>query len=56
MFPNLEALLRLAGSVPIEAHDESAVSDRRSLSERSMAMLNGRVIEEEVVSAQPLPA
>ncbi len=40
VFPNPEALLRLAGSVLIEAHDEWAVSDRRYLSESSMAMLN----------------
>jgi transposase-like protein len=56
VFPNPEALLRLAGSVLIEAHDEWAVSDRRYLSERSMATLDRRVIEEEVVSAQLLPA
>ena len=56
VFPNPEALLRLAGSVLIEAHDEWAVSDRRYLSERSMALLNERVIEEEVVTAQLLPA
>lgn len=56
VFPNPEALLRLAGSVLIEAHDEWAVSDRRYLSESSMALLNRRVIEEEVVTAQLLPA
>jgi transposase-like protein len=56
VFPNPEALLRLAGSVLIEAHDEWAVSDRRYLSERSMDLLNRRVIEEEVVTTQLLPA
>ena len=56
VFPNPEALLRLAGSVLIEAHDEWAVSDRRYLSESSMAMLNRPPLEEEVVSAQLLPA
>jgi transposase-like protein len=56
VFPNPEALLRLAGSVLIEAHDEWAVSDRRYLSEGSMALLNARVIDEEVVTAQLLPA
>lgn len=56
VFPNPEALLRLAGSVLIEAHDEWAVSDRRYLSEGSMALLGARVIEEEVVTAQLLPA
>lgn len=56
VFPNPEALLRLAGSVLIEAHDEWAVSDRRYLSENSMAMLNRLVFDEEVVTAQLLPA
>jgi len=39
VFPNPEALLRLAGSVLIEQHDEWAASDRRHFSERSMALL-----------------
>lgn len=39
MFPNPAALLRLAGSVLIEQHDEWAASDRRYFSERSMALL-----------------
>ena len=56
VFPNPEALLRLAGSVLIEAHDEWAVSDRRYLSESSMAMLDARSPAEEVVTAQLLPA
>ena len=56
VFPNPEALLRLAGSVLIEAHDEWAVSDRRYLSESSMAMLDATPPAEEVVTAQLLPA
>jgi putative transposase len=39
VFPNPEALLRLAGSVLVEAHDEWQVGERRYLSEGSMALL-----------------
>jgi putative transposase len=39
IFPNDQALLRLAACVLIEAHDEWQVSDRRYLSEGSMALL-----------------
>jgi transposase-like protein len=39
VFPNPAALLRLAGAVLVEAHDEWAATDRRYLSERSMATL-----------------
>ena len=40
VFPNPEALLRLAGAVLVEAHDEWQVSDRRYLAEGSMALLD----------------
>jgi putative transposase len=39
IFPNDQALLRLSACVLIEAHDEWQVSDRRYLSEGSMALL-----------------
>jgi transposase-like protein len=39
VFPNPAALLRLAGAVLVEAHDEWAATDRRYLSEGSMAQL-----------------
>ena len=40
VFPNPAALLRLAGSVLVETHDEWQVSDRRYLSQGSMALPN----------------
>jgi putative transposase len=40
VFPNPEALLRLAGSVLVEAHDEWQVADKRYLSEATLALLN----------------
>ena len=43
VFPNPEALLRLAGSVLIEQHDEWAAADRRYFSEASMAALTSDV-------------
>jgi putative transposase len=39
VFPNPEALLRLAGAVLVEAHDEWQSGERRYLSEGSMALL-----------------
>jgi transposase-like protein len=53
-FPNPEALLRLAGAVLVEAHDEWQVSDRRYLSESSMALLTKAT--REVAPAQLMPA
>lgn len=41
VFPNPEALLRLAGAVLVEQHDEWAAADRRYFSEQSMAQLIG---------------
>ena len=40
VFPNPEALLRLAGAVLVEAHDEWQATDRRYLSEATMALLH----------------
>jgi putative transposase len=45
VFPNPAALLRLAGAVLAEQHDEWAVSDRRHLSEGSMAALTATTSE-----------
>ncbi|GAA4081742.1 transposase-like protein [Nocardioides kongjuensis] len=42
VFPNPEALLRLAGAVLVEAHDEWQVTaERRYLSEHSMELITG---------------
>ena len=42
VFPNPAALLRLAGCVLIEVHDEWQVSERRYLSEGSMALIDAQ--------------
>jgi putative transposase len=54
VFPNPDALLRLAGAVLVQAHDEWQVSDRRYLSEGSMALLTQTT--REVAPAQLMPA
>jgi putative transposase len=40
IFPNEAAVLRLAGAVLLEVHDEWAIAERRYLAEGSMAMLD----------------
>ena len=40
VFGNPAALLRSAGSVLVEAHNEWQVADKRSLSEAAVALLN----------------
>jgi putative transposase len=56
VFPNPEALLRLAGAVLVEAHDEWQVSDRRYLSEASMALLSATTVEEVVAPRELISA
>ena len=58
VFPNPEALLRLAGAVLVEQHDEWAAADRRYFSERSMTLVTtsstdneGQVTTPELMSA-----
>ena len=41
IFPNEAAVLRLAGAVLLEVHDEWAIAERRYLAEGSMALLDG---------------
>lgn len=52
VFPNPQALLRLAGSVLIEQHDEWQVGDRRYLSEQSMALIGATTETKEVATPE----
>jgi len=54
--PPPPALLRLAGAVLVEAHDEWQTSDRRYLAEDSMALLTAPANEDTVASAELLTA
>ena len=54
VFPNPAALLRLAGAVLVEAHDEWQVSERRYLSESSMALLDTPPAEPKEVATPAL--
>jgi putative transposase len=56
VFPNPEALLRLAGAVLVEAHDEWQTSDRRYLSEATMALLAPPTPQEGVATPQLMTA
>ncbi|SDR95858.1 Transposase (or an inactivated derivative) [Jiangella sp. DSM 45060] len=57
VFPNPAALLRLAGSVLVEAHDEWQVTaERRYLSETSMALLNAPATNKEVAKPELMTA
>ena len=52
IFPNDAAVIRLVGAVLADLHDEWQVSDRRYLSESSMALLNP-ISDTEPVAAIP---
>ena len=52
VFPNPQALLRLAGCVLIEVHDEWQIAERRYLSEGSMALIDAQPDQQEVVTPE----
>ena len=54
VFPNPDALLRLAGAVLVEAHDEWQTSDRRYLAEDYMALLTAAVTDNDTVASAEL--
>jgi putative transposase len=56
VFPNPEALLRLAGAVLVEAHDEWQATDRRYLSEATMAQLTSPLPQEGVATPELMTA
>jgi putative transposase len=56
VFPNAEALLRLAGAVLVEAHDEWQTGDRRYLAEATMALLTAATPRSEVAHPELIPA
>jgi putative transposase len=56
VFPNPEALLRLAGAVLVEAHDEWQTTDRRYLSEATMALLTEPAPQEGVATPELMTA
>ncbi len=56
VFPNPAALLRLAVAVPVEAHDEWQATDRRYLSEATMALLATPATKEKVAPSELMTA
>jgi putative transposase len=56
VFPNPEALLRLAGAVLVEAHDEWQTTDRRYLAEATMALLVNPPPQEGVATPELMTA
>jgi putative transposase len=56
VFPNPEALLRLAGAVLVEAHDEWQATERRYLGETTMALLTSPAAEEKVATPELMTA
>jgi putative transposase len=52
VFPNPDALLRLAGAVLVEAHDEWQATDRRYLGEATMTLLNSPPPKQKLATPQ----
>lgn len=56
VFPNPDALLRLAGAVLVEAHDEWQATDRRYLGEATMAPLTSPRSEQNLATPELMTA
>ena len=58
VFPNPGALLRLAGAVLVEQHDEWAAADRRYFPEQSMSLVTRSSINNtgQVKTSEPISA
>jgi putative transposase len=56
IFPDDASVIRLVGAVLLEQHDEWAVSERRYLSEESMAQIDQHLKEVNTTDNPELPA
>ena len=56
VFPTLEALLRLAGAVLVEAHDGWQATDRRYLGETTMALLTNTLTAQKLATPELMTA
>ncbi len=56
IFPDDASVIRLVGAVLLEQHDEWAVSERRYLSEESVALIDQHLKEVNTTDNPELPA